>query len=122
MNTCTPSVLHTKTYSYHRTVLRQLTETEPAYYLQLARFQEELSPSCLQSNKKSQYSSTYTRALCHIMLELTLKVITMAKQRNKNEGISWSQWELKVKLPKAREKVNDKVTVGVIFTPDWLRG
>lgn len=39
-----------------------------------------------------------------------MKVITMAKQRNKNEGISWSQ------------KVNDKVTVGVIFTPDWLRG
>lgn len=51
-----------------------------------------------------------------------MKVITMAKRRNKNEGISWSQWELKVKLPKAREKVNDKVTVGVIFTPDWLRG
>lgn len=51
-----------------------------------------------------------------------MKVITMAKQRNKNEGISWSQWELKVQLPKAREKVNDKVTVGVIFTPDWLRG
>ena len=51
-----------------------------------------------------------------------MKVITMAKQRNKNEGIPWSQWELKVKLPKAREKVNDKVTVGVIFTPDWLRG
>ena len=69
MNTCTPSVLYTKTYSYHRTVLRQLTETEPVYYLQLARFQEELSPSCLQSNKKSQYSSTYTRALFHIMLE-----------------------------------------------------